>query len=93
MSHSRILWTNNIVWATKELRNYKIRVSRKVCSVTRQSYLFDWASCLEFKFGECFKEQDAADIDFPVDLEGFEDDEYDKNIDQNQQIFDFVDVP
>ena len=39
------------------------------------------------------KEQDAADIDFPVDLEGFEDDEYDKNIDQNQQIFDFVDVP
>ena len=79
--HSRILWA------------YKIRVSRKVYSVTRQSYLFDWASCLQFKFGECFKEQDAADFDFPEDLEGFEDDEYDKDINQNQQIFDFVDVP
>ena len=49
-------------------------------------------SCLQFKFDECFKEQDAGDVDFPEDLEGFEDDECDKDIDQNQQIFGFVDV-
>ena len=50
-------------------------------------------SYLQLKFDECFKKQDAADVDFPEDLEGFEDDECDKDIDQNQQIFDFVDVP
>ena len=50
-------------------------------------------SYLQFKFDECFKKQDAADVDFPEDLEGFEDDECDEDIDQNQQIFDVVDVP
>ena len=40
-----------------------------------------------------FQGTSAADIDFPEDLEGSEDDEYDKDIDQNQLIFDFVDVP
>ena len=44
------------------------------CSVTCQEYLYDCVSCLQFKFDECSKEQDAADIDFPKDLEGFEDD-------------------
>ena len=56
VSYSRILWTNSIVWTTKEKI---IQVLRKVCSV----------------------------------LEGSEDDEYDEDIDQNQQIFDFVDIP
>ena len=56
VSYSRILWTNSIVWTTKEKI---IQVLRKVCSV----------------------------------LEGFEDDECDEDINQNQQIFDFVDVP
>ena len=47
----------------------------------------------QFKFDECFKERDTADDDFPEDLEGFEDDKCDEDIDQNQQIFDFVDLP
>ena len=50
-------------------------------------------SCLLFKFYECFKEQDAADVNFPEDLEEFEGEECDEGIVQNQQIFDFVDVP
>ena len=49
--------------------------------------------CLQFKLDECFKEQDTDDIDFPEDLEGFDSDEGDKDIDQNQQIFDVVNVP
>ena len=53
----------------------------------------DCVWCFQFKFDECFKEQDAAEVDFPEDLEGFEDDECNKDIDQNQQIFGFVDVP
>ena len=47
VSYSRILWTNSIVWTTKEKI---IQVLRKVCSV----------------------------------LEGFEDDECDEDINQNQ---------
>ena len=58
-----------------------------------REYLCDCVSCLQFKLDGCFKEQVAADVDFPEDWEGFEDDECDKDIDQNQQIFDFVDVP
>ena len=45
-------------------------------------------SSLKFQLDECFKEQGAADVDFPEDLEGFENDECDEDIDQNQQIFD-----
>ena len=45
-------------------------------------------SSLQFQFDECFKEQGAADVDFPEDLEGFENDECDEGIDQDQQIFD-----
>ena len=63
------------------------------CSVTCREYLCDCVSCLQFKFDGCFKEEEAADVDFPEDLKGFEDDECDKDINQNQLIFDFVDVP
>ena len=45
---------------------------------------------IQFKFNKCSKEQEAADVDFLEDLEEFEDDE---DINQNQQMFDFVDVP
>ena len=31
--------------------------------------------CIQFKFDDCFKEQDAADFDFPEYLEEFEDEE------------------
>ena len=62
-------------------------------SVTCREYMCDCVWCFQFKFDECFKEQDAAEVDFPEDLEGFEDDECNKDIDQNQQIFGFVDVP
>ena len=62
------------------------------CSVMCREYLSDSVSCLQFKFDECLKEQDAGDVDFPEDLERFEDDECEKDIDQNQQIFGFVDV-
>ena len=55
--------------------------------------LCDCLSCLQFKFDKCFKEKDAGDVCCPEDLEGFEDDECDKDVDQNQKIFDFVDVP
>ena len=41
-------------------------------------------SCLQLKFYECFKEQDAT---------AFEGEECDEGIVQNQQIFGFVDVP
>lgn len=41
--------------------------------------LCDCLSCLQFKFDECFKEQDVADFD--VDSEGLEDDECDKDMD------------
>ena len=63
------------------------------CSVTCQEYLCDCVSCLQFKLDGCFKEQDGADFHFSEDLEGFEDDECDKDIDQIQKNFDFVVVP
>ena len=50
-------------------------------------------ACIQFKFDDCFKEQDVADFDFPEYLEGFEHEECNKDIDQNQKIFDFVVVP
>ena len=43
------------------------------CSVTCRECVCDCMSCLQFKFHECFKEQDTADVDFPEDLERFED--------------------
>ena len=55
--------------------------------------LCDCLSCLQFKFDECFKEKDAGDVYFLEDLEGFEDDECDKDTDLNQTFFEFVDVP
>ena len=61
-------------------------------SVTCWEYVCDCMSCLQFKFHECFKEQDTADVDFTEDLEKFGDGKCGKVLDQNQQIFDFVDV-
>ena len=63
------------------------------CSVTCREYLCDCVSCLQLKFDECFKEQDAADVGFPEDFEWFQDDECNEDIDENQQIFDFINVP
>ena len=47
-----------------------------------KNYLCDCVSCLQFKFDECNKEEE----DPPSD-------EQDEDVDKNQQMFDFVDVP
>ena len=62
-------------------------------SITCREYLCNCVSCLQFKFDECFKEQDASDVDFPEDLEEFEYEECDEYINQNRQFFRFGNVP
>ena len=60
------------------------------CSVMCRGYLCDCVSCLQFIFDEYFKEQGAADIYFPEDLEGFEDDKCHEGINHRSGINKFL---
>jgi hypothetical protein len=65
--------------------------------ISYKEYLCDCTSCLQFRFSDCFHDQNTSEVASPMDEftsnDDNEDDVDDQYIDRSQQMFNFVDVP